>query len=373
MPGPTIVCVSANPAMDRRLFMESLAVGEINRAKSALGLAGGKAAHVAMTARALESQPVWLGFLGGTIGQECRRQMESLGIQVVAVPTKSSTRVNLEIIDAAGQVTEILEPGAETSAQERDEFLQACCSRTSRRVAATHVLVISGSLPAGFGPDFYVSLIEAARAAGARVFVDSSGEALRASANARPDFVKVNRAEAEVLVGRPLATMQEIAHAAAQIVERGVGSTAITLGREGLIWLEHKNGPVWKAVPPRMNVISAVGSGDATLGGFAFAAVQDIGGEEALRLAAACGAANCVAPAPGRIELATVRTLMPQIEIQQIKFLEGAPSGLTRGLVTSGRPRSQESTGRRYRERCGAEPGVGKFSPSISRPLSCIF
>lgn len=319
MPGPTIVCVSANPAMDRRLFMGSLAVGEINRAKSALGLAGGKAAHVAMTARALESQPVWLGFLGGTIGQECRRQMESLGIQVVAVPTKSSTRVNLEIIDAAGQVTEILEPGAETSAQERDEFLQTFFQGL-REEWQPALLVISGSLPAGFGPDFYVSLIEAARAAGARVFVDSSGEALRASANARPDFVKVNRAEAEVLVGRPLATMQEIAHAAAQIVERGVGSAAITLGREGLIWLEHKNEPVWKAVPPRMNVISAVGSGDATLGGFAFAAVQDIVGEEALRLAAACGAANCVAPAPGRIELATVRTLMPQIEIQQLNF-----------------------------------------------------
>ena len=57
MPGPTIVCVSANPAMDRRLRVESLAVGEVNRAKSAQGLAGGKAAHVAMAARALEAQP----------------------------------------------------------------------------------------------------------------------------------------------------------------------------------------------------------------------------------------------------------------------------------------------------------------------------
>ncbi len=88
MPGPTIVCVSANPAMDRRLRMESLAVGEINRAKSAQGLAGGKAAHVAMAARALEAQPVWVGFLGGAIGQECERQMESLGIRVVAIPTQ---------------------------------------------------------------------------------------------------------------------------------------------------------------------------------------------------------------------------------------------------------------------------------------------
>ena len=319
MPRPTIVCVSANPAMDRRLFVESMTVGEINRARSAQGLAGGKAAHVAMATRALEAQPVWVGFLGGAIGQECARQMESLGIRVVAIPTKSSTRVNLEIIDAAGRVTEILEPGAEPSAQEREEFLQAC-ARGLRDEWQPAVLVISGSLPAGVGPDFYVSLIEAARAAGARVFVDSSGEALRAGANARPDFVKVNRAEAETLVGRPLTTSHEIANAAAQLVERGAGSAAITLGREGLIWLERKNGPARQAVPPRMNVISAVGSGDATLGGFAYAATQGNAGEEALRLAAACGAANCVAPAPGRIELATVRALLSQIEIQQINF-----------------------------------------------------
>src|SRR5271168_3252752 len=124
MPGPTIVCVSANPAMDRRLRIDSLAIGEITRAHSAHGLAGGKAAHVAMATHALEAQPVWVGFLGGAIGQECARQMQLLGIRVVAIPTKSGTRVNLEIIDASDRVTEILEPGMEPSAQERDEFLQ---------------------------------------------------------------------------------------------------------------------------------------------------------------------------------------------------------------------------------------------------------
>jgi 1-phosphofructokinase family hexose kinase len=319
MPGPTIVCVSANPAMDRRLRMESLTVGESNRAQSAQGLAGGKAVHVAMAALALEAKPVWVGFLGGAIGQECARQMESLGIQVVAIPTQCATRVNLEIIDAAGRVTEILEPGAGPTAHEREEFLQRCAQEL-RDECQNSVLVISGSLPAGLAADFYVSLMEAARTAGARVFVDTSGEALRASSNARPDFVKVNRAEAETLGGRPLATSREIADAAQEIVKRGVGSAAITLGREGLIWLERENGPVWKARPPHLNVISAVGSGDATLAGFAYSAVQGIAGEEALRLAAACGAANCVASAPGRIELTTVRALIPQIEIQRLSF-----------------------------------------------------
>jgi 1-phosphofructokinase family hexose kinase len=305
--------------MDRRLRMESLAVGEINRAHSAQGLAGGKAAHVAMATLALQAKPVWVGFLGGAIGQECARQMETLGIRVVAVPTVAGTRVNLEIIDATGGVTEILEPGAEPTPQEREEFLRRCVGGL-RDEWKKAVVVISGSLPTGVGSDFYVSLIAAAQTAGARVFVDTSGEALRAASHAHPDFVKVNRTEGETLLGRPLATIEELADAAREIVARGAESSAITLGREGLIWKERKDGPVWKAAPPRMNVISAVGSGDATLAGFAYSAMQGIGGEEALRLAAACGAANCLAPAPGRIQLATVRALMPQIEIERLTF-----------------------------------------------------
>jgi 1-phosphofructokinase family hexose kinase len=317
MPNSTIVCVSANPAMDRRLRVGSLAMGEVNRAESAHGFAGGKAAHVAMAARALAAKAVWIGFLGGPIGEDCARQMEDLGIQVVSIHTAASTRVNLEIIEDSGRVTEVLEPGIAPSAPEKDDF-----SRKFTQEIREHwkeiLLVISGSLPAGLNPDFYVSLIEAAREAGAKVFIDTSGDALRQSSNANPDFVKTNRAEAESLVGRPLKTTEEIVNAAREIIQRGSGSAAITLGREGLIWFERKNGPVWMARPPRMNVISTVGCGDATLGGFACAAAQGIIGEEALRLAAACGAANCVAHAPGRIELATVQSLIPQIEVQQL-------------------------------------------------------
>ncbi|MFZ1972994.1 MAG: 1-phosphofructokinase family hexose kinase [Candidatus Acidiferrales bacterium] len=316
---PTIVCVSANPAMDRRLRVDSLTAGEVNRAKSAQGFAGGKAAHVAMATRALGAPAAWVGFLGGAIGQECARQLESLGIQVAAIPTAASTRVNLEIIDESGRVTEVLEPGPAPSVEESDEFLRASV-RGIREKWKPAVLAISGSLPAGLGADFYVALIEAARAANTKVFADTSGEALRESVNARPDFVKVNRTEAEALVGRPLATVHDVVHAAREIVDGGVGSAAITLGREGLIWLERKDGPLWQARPPQMKAISPVGSGDATLAGFAHAAARGLGGEEALRLAAACGAANCVAPAPGRIELATVQALAPQIEIQQLSI-----------------------------------------------------
>ena len=66
-----LVCVSANPAIDRRLQLESIAVGEVNRAVSARPFPGGKAAHVAMVAKALAQEVTWVGFLGGATGEEC--------------------------------------------------------------------------------------------------------------------------------------------------------------------------------------------------------------------------------------------------------------------------------------------------------------
>jgi 1-phosphofructokinase family hexose kinase len=317
MPESEILCVSANPGMDRRLHLKSIVVGGINRAISAQGFAGGKAAHVAMAARALLSKTAWIAFLGGAIGEECAKQMESLDVRVVSLPAASPTRVNLEIIEESGQITEILEPGGEPAPGEAQEFLLTCRKEIER--AGQHaLLVISGRLPAGLAPSLYRMLIEAARAAGVKTFVDSSGEALRVSVDAQPRFLKANRQEAEELVDKPIQTIQEAVAAAQEIIRLGAASAAITLGAEGLIWVETKNGPVWKAQPPRLKVISTVGCGDATLAGFAHAAVQGIAGEKAIRLAAACGAANCSAVAPGRIELATVHALLPQVEVKQL-------------------------------------------------------
>lgn len=317
MPEPEILCVSANPGMDRRLHMKSVVVGAINRAISAEGFAGGKAAHVAMAAHALSASAVWIAFLGGAIGQECAAQMESLGIRVVPIPTAAPTRVNLEIIADSGEITEILEPGGRPAPAEEREFLQQC-TREIVSAGRNGLLVISGRLPAGVPPTLYASLIKTARAAGIETFADSSGEALRVSVEAKPRFVKVNRQEAEELLGRTIGDVSEVVAAARDIIHRGAASAAITLGGEGLVWIESANGPVWKAQSPKLQVISAVGSGDATLAGFARAATQRITGESAIRLAAACGAANLSAPAPARIDHATVQALLPQIEVQQL-------------------------------------------------------
>jgi 1-phosphofructokinase family hexose kinase len=313
MPKLRIVCVSANPAMDRRVQIAALVKGSVNRAAHAHGFAGGKAAHVALAARALVDQVAWIGFLGGAVGKECAEQLKSLGIRVSAISTAVPTRVNLEILEAGGEITEILEPGALPARGERNRFRQVV-----RGLSKSSLLVISGSLPAGLASNYYAAVIGDVRSKSIPVFLDTSGEALRAGIKAKPQFVKVNRNEAEELTGDAVTTRREALDAAREIVRAGAGSAAVTLGKEGVAWIESAEGPAWVACPPQLQCTSSVGCGDATLAGFAVAARQGLTGEKAIRLAVACGAANCSAETPGRIKRARVQFLLAAVHVTRM-------------------------------------------------------
>ena len=310
-----IICVSLNPAIDRRLRVGQLKIGAVNRATEALPMAGGKAAHVALAARALGADAVWLGFSGGATGAFIERELTARGIRVIAVKTRGETRENLEIIDGAGQVTEVLEPGAAIAADELDELraaFQECLKDSPENAQA----VLSGSLPPDVPTDIYAELIGAARAAGRRALLDASGEALRLGAAAGPDLVKPNRAEAEWLLGRAIADETAARNAARRLIARGAMSVALTLGGQGLVFLSAANAETLLAVPPQVEVISTVGCGDATLAGFAVAYQRGLSAVETLRLATACGAANCHAALPGQIDSEEVARLLPQIIIE---------------------------------------------------------
>lgn len=312
-----IVCVSANPAMDRRVYVDTLIPGEVNRGRNSLAMPGGKAAHVAMAARSLGIEANWVGFLGGAIGEQVEAELRRLSIEVSPIRTAATTRVNLEVIENSGKITEVLEPGGKINWNEQTELLRLYSQNLSEKWKGV-LVAISGSLPPGPGADFCGALIDIARKAGSAVFLDTSGDALKAGIAARPSFVKPNRKEVEVLLGSTLPDLQAVVAAAREIILLGAESAAITMGAEGLVWLESKDGPAWFAQPPRLKAISTVGCGDTTLAGFAYAAMRGLSGEKALRFATACGAANCLAEFEGRISLSEMHSLIPKVSIKSL-------------------------------------------------------
>ena len=305
-----ILCVSLNSSIDRRIRVPRLNTGEVNRAISAEPEAGGKAAHVAFAARALSADVRWLGLLGGPEGEGCREGLQTRGITAVCVPIAGRTRTNLEIIDeATGDITEVLEPGPAITPRELQSFVE----RFAGEVNASAIVVLSGSLPRETPTSIYADLIVCAKNAGCDVLMDTSGEALSCSLDAGPSLVKPNRSEAEAILGRKIENIDDATIAAGRLKALGPDEVIISLGMHGAIAACDR---AVHAVPPQVSVLSAVGSGDSMLAGWAVARLQGRSFEDRLRFAVACGAANCVASSPGIISAETVQQFLPLVKLQ---------------------------------------------------------
>lgn len=291
--------------------------GCVNRATEVHPAPGGKATHVAMVLRTLGADPLWIGFVGGASGHELLEGLRNIGIRAKAVTALQPTRVNLEIIDDSGSVTEILEPGGAPSEAEITSFLDTCedAFACGKRQA---IVIASGSLPPGVPQDFYATLITRAHSHGCKFFLDTSGEPLRLALRAGPDFVKPNREEAEWLTAGVIADLPSAVAAIRRLLAVGAKSAAISLGERGLIWCPGNGQTVYFAPPVPVQVRSSVGSGDATVAAFAHAAAGGLAPEEALRLAAACGAANCLADSPGAMLAGDVYRLRKEIRVEKI-------------------------------------------------------
>src|SRR5712664_2710881 len=141
-PATAFFCVSLNPAIDTRLILKGFLPGRVNRVEEVYRTPGGKAAHVAMALKGLGATPTWIGFSGGATGSELIVGLHRLEIATMPVSTGRALRVNLEILDTEGEVTEILEPGGMITQSEWSEFLQAC-ARAFQIAANKKIAVIS--------------------------------------------------------------------------------------------------------------------------------------------------------------------------------------------------------------------------------------
>jgi 1-phosphofructokinase family hexose kinase len=189
-----IAFVAASPSIDRLHVVDALTPGGIHRPERVVAVAGGKALNAARAAHALGAEVHAVALLGGHAGRWVAAALEDEGVTCDAVPGPGETRVCVSVSDGEA-LTEFYEPGPAISDADW-AALEAAAGEVAAR--ATWVAV-AGSLPPGAPPDAAARLLRVARAAGARVALDVSGDALRHGLAARPDFVKVNADEAAEL------------------------------------------------------------------------------------------------------------------------------------------------------------------------------
>jgi len=220
-------------------------------------------------------------------------------------------------VEEDGTITEILEPGAAPSPAEWEEF-ESVCGNLFAEGSESASVIFSGSLPGSAAPELYAGLIARAKEFGCKTFLDTSGEPLRLALGEKPFFVKPNREEAAQLLGKPIAGLSEAVSALRKLLSLGAQSVALSLGAEGLLFCAGTNAPVLFAPVVPLQARSTVGCGDSAMAGFAFGIASRYSPEDTLRLAAACGEANCSADSPGAARIMKIRDFQQQITVQTL-------------------------------------------------------
>lgn len=309
-----ILCVALNPSIDKRLHVDRLRLGEVQRAINHESTAGGKGLNVARVVAAIGAKVSVTGFIGGSNGDWIRNRLKHEGIDQDWIVIAGETRVCLNLIDdREGTSTEILEPGSLISSCEADAFRKLWHDLA----VPGRWITLSGSLPRGLGEAYYADLIAAAKSRGANVVFDASGAALAQGAASGPHTVKPNEEEFRQWTGSDPRDTQAIRGLAEELGHRGVRTLIVSLGRDGCI-AASPGGALWRSIPPSVQAVNAVGSGDSFVAGWTVASASGLALPDALRLATAVGAANALTETTGSVDRRTVEELLEQVIVERV-------------------------------------------------------
>lgn len=310
---PGVVTVTLNPAIDQTLDCPGFTAGAVNRVVAETRTAGGKGINVAAFLSRGPEPVTATGFLGADNVPVFEALFRERGIQDRCVRLPGSSRVNIKVVDRqGGAVTDINLPGLRVP----DGALQRLMDELDALASTQGCFVLAGSLPAGVPEDVYATLTERLRARGCLVAVDTSGVPLRHAVAAKPDFIKPNAHELSELLGRPLPDRAEVVRAARAVHASGIGLVVVSLGSEGAIFVSEEGALL--AVPPKVEVASTVGAGDALVAGVLGARLAGDSLEACARRGTAVAAGKLaqvgpVLPPPERIE-----ALMRGVAIQSL-------------------------------------------------------
>ncbi|WP_274651140.1 1-phosphofructokinase [Paenibacillus humicola] len=306
-----ITTVTLNAAIDKTYYLPRFPIGQVTRVSNMSVDAGGKGLNVARVIKQLGFPVMAAGFVGGYNGQYIENTLKQSGIPHDFVHVDGESRICLNIIDeSAATSSELLEPGPSITEEQIGELKRKLAGLAAR----SRVVCFSGSLPAGVPLDIYADLIRIAKAEGAFVFLDTSGEALRCGLEAGPCLIKPNEEEAIALLGKAGGGEEDYFRALEDFCGNRISRTVVSLGGSGALALWE--GSRYRIRIPAVPVVNTVGSGDAFLAGMAAALADGRGPEDCLRLAAAAGTANALQRRTGWVEPADVDNLLGLVTVE---------------------------------------------------------
>src|SRR4051794_37009692 len=287
-----IVTVTLNAAVDRTLTVPNFQRGQRHRASAGVTLAGGKGINVARALKQLGVPVVATGLVGGATGSRIVEELTNESILNDFVHIGGESRTSTAVVDPTGSTyTEINEGGPSV----RPDELAMLLEKLRYLTQGAELVVFAGSLPRDVEATFYAEATRELARRHIQVALDTEGQPLVLGVEAEPFLVTPNQAEAEALVGQEFHDDEDFRVALDTVAEMGARNVLITTDDGAVALLREEREPMrCRAIAPRVDPVSTVGSGDVLLAAFIAARHAGRTNEEALRAAVAAGAGAAV-------------------------------------------------------------------------------
>lgn len=309
-----ILTVTVNSALDRVLFVEEFRSGTTMRPQKMVESVGGKGLDASVVLQTLGVENLALGFVAGLTGQQLVKLLDAYGIPHDLIWVEGQTRIAHVVVETLHRRhSHIVAGGLSVSPKAYQYFwdrFQTCLDR------ATWV-VTGGSLAAGVPVSCYRRLAEMARRAGVSILLDSFGPPLLEALPAQPTVVKMNRDEFGRTFGHRADSLSQLkAQAEAVREDRGLSALVLTCGAEGILAVTAEC--TYLAASPVQKAVNAAGAGDAVSAALAWRLSVGDRWPDALRWAAATGAAVVLTEGTADCHPADVERIVGQTRVRQM-------------------------------------------------------
>ncbi|MFI5455150.1 MAG: 1-phosphofructokinase family hexose kinase [Isosphaerales bacterium] len=287
-----ILCVTLNPCLDKTLTVPAWRPGDLVRGRAVREVVGGKGNNVSRALLRLGRKPRPVTFLGGATGVHCESLLRADDrLEPLVVRTEAPTRVILTVrTEASAEQTAFFDPDPSITAAEAEALAHQV--EHALQSDTVEALTLSGSSPAPSTHGLYSDLIALARARGVPVFLDTYGPALGAIWGFWPTAVQLNRREAAAHLKKPHASDDDVAGMLRDWHRHGVDCVVVTDGPLPVSIL--LRGRRYWAIPPAIEAVNPIGSGDALLAGLVDGWLSGLEPEPLFRHAIACAVANAL-------------------------------------------------------------------------------
>lgn len=283
-----IVTLTFNPCIDKNTTVKGVVPEKKMRCAKASYGPGGGGINVSRALNNLGQTSTAIFPIGGYSGKFLQQLMKTEGIPFQTIETTTHTRENFIVLDTATNLQYRFGMPGNPIEEEEWKALLAELENTE-----ADFIVASGSMLPGMPPDIVAKVAEIAKAKGAKLVLDTSGDALKNALDIGVYLLKPNLGELSSLVGEEHLVHEKVDSLAREIISRGQCELmVVSLGGDGAKLITANESHYVK--PPDVEEVSTLGAGDSMVAGMVLALSQGRPLKEVLQLGVACGTAATI-------------------------------------------------------------------------------